>query len=737
MKKMLLGLLILTALGLILGACLNPSSAGVEDAVVARSVVLKDADKAAALTIAPKVSGRTNASGKDISSGAQETGFPDIYFFWDPKQKDNGYLKVDFFMFDKYESFVLTTKEANKYWDFLIQPVKGQEVTEDGFYVFFIGKQEKNINGVYISDFVDKVLFGPPAEQSYFSYTELVGDIPNPDRGFYRANDSTQVPRTGSSNGSNPTGANGSTVTVGGASSSTRVAQIQFDLRQYSENMFSASITPTFNAAYVTNNGFPATLEGTAAAWELWKATVPPSIAKYTSQPITDIGLTYIRNTLQRIRDGQATCIIRFTYDGGGSSWRETTVNRLYIDECIWSVEPPKEVLLGHIAQLKPILHEYEDIIMSLDGGFFGPWGEMHSSNFGTSPEAYAWLLDGLLDAVPESRSIAVHLGAFLSWYNWKYGTDYGFDNVDTLAAPLPGTPESRFGFFNDSYAYGEDEGDNYPNDWGSLSEGASYLAAYLGRGDEYDYDRGRTMNWIRKQNNLYGGEAQGGRTLWNTYPFVAWEASVAQTVYLNSDYSSSVHNRWRDFTYNEANVTAPMTNTYPVEGYPELITQAIFDPVYNGRTGAEYWRDRLGFRLVVREAAASEWVLPRIGILNFFGKIQNVGFGNIVNKKNVYVILKSAAGTFTALTDLDARLWRPDLDSRATNTDAWRDFSFSVKMSDFGTVPPGDYEIYLKIQDPLEQSANKRCIRFANNGTNIWDANLGANLIGKTTVTE
>jgi hypothetical protein len=72
--------------------------------------------------------------------------------------------------------------------------------------------------------------------------------------------------------------------------------------------------------------------------------------------------------------------------------------------------------------------------------------------------------------------------------------------------------------------------------------------------------------------------------------------------------------------------------------------------------------------------------------------------------------------------------------DSRATNTDAWRDLNFSVKMSAFGSVPAGDYDIYLKINDPKELSANKRSIRFANKGNN-WNADLGANLIGSTKV--
>jgi hypothetical protein len=144
-----------------------------------------------------------------------------------------------------------------------------------------------------------------------------------------------------------------------------------------------------------------------------------------------------------------------------------------------------------------------------------------------------------------------------------------------------------------------------------------------------------------------------------------------------------------------------------------------------------------MGYRLVLREAKANEWVNQN-GILRFEGKIQNIGFGNVVNKKKVSVILKSKAGSdfYIALTNLDARDWLTDEggNGRPDNTAAWRDLVFSVKMSAFGDVPPGDYDIYLKINDPKEQSANKRCIRFANKG-NSWNASLGANLIGSTTV--
>jgi hypothetical protein len=576
---------------------------------------------------------------------------------------------------------------------------------------------------------------GPLVSQD-LDYTENPVDVPNPDRGFYRANDGMIVPVSGPGPGTVNVG--NSPVTVGGAVVNTRVSHIYFDLRSFSDNAFTARGV-RYNASYrapadvsIESRPGDAPPYDYATHFDYWRANVLPTWPRDTSQPLTSDAIAYIRAKLQEVRNGNGVTLVRFNYDGAGFSWVDVEHPQDgYMDRPVADIEPDKATLLGHIAQLKPILHEYEDVIMAIDGGMFGPWGEMHSTTFGTSPEAYAWLLNAWLDAVPRSRSIIVQGGAFLSWYNATYGTHYTFADMDQIPAPRRGTPEARFGFFNDSYAYGEDEGDNYPNDWGSLSEGAGWPGDPLGDADTYD--RGRVMTWIRHQDSFYGGEAQGDETRWNSYPFVAWEASYAQTVYLNADYERSVHDRWGDFRYTEENVTQRMTNAYEE---PYRTEYAIFDPVYDSRTGAEYWRDRLGYRLVLREANASAWAAQH-GTLEFDGRIQNVGFGNIVNQKRVSVILKPAAGgaSYTALTDVDARDWRPDLDSRASNTAAYRDLRFSIDMRAFGEVPVGGYDIYLKINDPKETTANKRTIRFANNGDGIWDADLGANLIGRTTV--
>ena len=135
------------------------------------SLTWSAADKDAAVNIeAVKNDTRKNASGPKITSNAHSADFPGIFFIWDSKQKDNGYLKVSAAVFAKYESFVLTAKESNTYWDFPIAIQEGQKMTSDGCYVFYIPKvyNNKNINMVFLSEFKEKRI--PPCDETVMVY---------------------------------------------------------------------------------------------------------------------------------------------------------------------------------------------------------------------------------------------------------------------------------------------------------------------------------------------------------------------------------------------------------------------------------------------------------------------------------------------------------------------------------------------------------------------------------------
>ena len=554
-----------------------------------------------------------------------------------------------------------------------------------------------------------------PLKLQALDYTENPVDIPNPDRGFYRP-EGYVIPVDSGAPGFPDLGAviSGTTVFV-----NARIVYMEFDLKNFSSN--------------APLNGMP------IGPWSA-DGALPPDYG--TTQPLTPAALDYVRAALQRVRDSQAVAIVKFNYDGRGFTYNNRGGYNQFIHDCepgapkgrVWYEtgavaesdlcgipgHEDKNWVQYHLWQLGDVFSEFEECIMAVKGGIFGPWGEMHSSSYAGTGEDYHWLLKALLGYVPDSRSILVHAGGVMAWHNVEYGTDYSFTNL--MPAPARGTAAQRFGMFNDSYSAGS-RGNSY-DDNGSLSEGFRLVGG--------DFDRNAALTWMRNQNNFYGGEsvrAGSEDNIYPRFPNVIYEAAYAQTTHLNTSWNRHTYKLWGDFVYNEENVTKPFTP--PHDG---VTRTAIFDPVYDGRNGMEYMRDRLGYRLVLREARASEWVKQK-GTLRFEGKIQNVGFGNVVNKKNVSIILKAKNGCniFTALTDLDARDWQPDLDSRAENTAAWRDLNFSINLSALGEVPVGEYDIYLKINDPKETIANRRCIQFANH--NIWNTSLGANLIGSTTV--
>lgn len=527
--------------------------------------------------------------------------------------------------------------------------------------------------------------------------TEFVGDIPNPDRGFYTPGGGGVVPIRGGTQGGGSK--SGFTRIVGtNTDVEVRLTYVSFNLRNFSGHA---------RVDGVTENG-----------------------------PISADGLAYYRRTLDAIRAQDGVAFIQHSYDN--SAWD------IEKDELAFSPEPYGQCTVPgfehlnwvqyHIKQLEPIWRENEDIIFAHKGGFFGPWGEMHSSIYGNSAEAYAWLMQALLDAVPASRKLAVHAGAYISWYNATHGTPFTFANMHFLPVPLRDTQESRFGLLNDSYANGLSHMNGLYSDMDSFSEGAQVL------GTKYDFDRDKVLRWIRGQNAPIGGETnEMSSRPYDSPPSIFYEASIMGTTHLNTNWYGVNHKRWEDFTYTEATVTAPIT--YPHNGNT---VRVVYDPVYEGRNALEYMRDRLGYRFVLREARASSSVEPG-GDLHYVGKIQNVGFGNVINRKNVYVLLEntSTGDIHKALTSLYARDWLKDqsipMNNRPDNTASYRDLTFSVNLGAFHKkVPPGEYAIYLKISDPKAKQDHLRNVRFANNdGADgpMWNSTLGANRIGSTTV--
>jgi hypothetical protein len=143
-----------------------------------------------------------------------------------------------------------------------------------------------------------------------------------------------------------------------------------------------------------------------------------------------------------------------------------------------------KARVLGHIAQIKPILFANSDVIAVLQAGFIGAWGEWYYTDYfgdnGTI-SASQWtdrqdVVSALLDALDLQRAIQLRTPAFKQHF---YGTA-----ALTSAEAFSGAAKERVGHHNDCFLADATDMGTYTN----VAADKAYLAAenlYLPQGGE------------------------------------------------------------------------------------------------------------------------------------------------------------------------------------------------------------------------------------------------------------
>ena len=207
--------------------------------------------------------------------------------------------------------------------------------------------------------------------------------------------------------------------------------------------------------------------------------------------------LDYIRSVFTRIRSNGKKAIVRFAYSNTHTS--DKTVDPRTIHQ-----EPSLEQLRTQIGQLSSILTEYQDVICVLQAGFIGTYGEWyyttHFSTFTQSSgqwkegrdftvsgnkisgyENRAAVLDALLQALPESRQIALRTPTYKQGYlspsslsSFTTFTSFGTDAAHRLA------------FHNDAFLYGGEDMGTFHYSW--EREIWKQQGAYLINGGEAPY---------------------------------------------------------------------------------------------------------------------------------------------------------------------------------------------------------------------------------------------------------
>ena len=181
--------------------------------------------------------------------------------------------------------------------------------------------------------------------------------------------------------------------------------------------------------------------------------------------------------------------------------------------------------MLHHIDQIKQdgFLEDYKDILMYVESGFVGAWGEQHSGKY-TSLEYKAQLLEAVLDMTPDDIPVTVRTpNIFAQWA--------GIETTDL--ADWVSEPESkaaRVGLYNDGYM-------------GSDSD----LGTYSNREIE--------TTWLGKQTTrtYYGGEFSGALDWAKKFDTYLPENAIPEMYKTHLSYiNSNIYTMYKDYIFDQ-----------------------------------------------------------------------------------------------------------------------------------------------------------------------------------------
>ena len=329
------------------------------------------------------------------------------------------------------------------------------------------------------------------------------------------------------------------------------------------------------------------------------------------------------------------------------------------------AADAPKSVILNHIQQLKPLWEANKDVIYLMDAGFIGWWGEWHHSTNGLDNNAdRSAILGAILDALPADRMVGIRTPHFKrEIFN---GSPTNATNKITDDNAFDGSDISRVGHLNDCFL-------------ASSNDSGTYIYQSAG------WTRQAEINYIGGESRYgpHGGETCADSTFCASANAIS-EMEKLHTDYLNYDYHPDVIQRWKN--------------------------EGRFDEISK----------RLGYRYELRTSSLPEEVKPG-GLLEIQFTVDNVGFGELFNPRNVEITLKnnSTGNIVSAPLQVDPRFW-----SGGTSN------AVQAVLSVPADTAEGTYTVGIKMPDYEASLANdfRYSIRFANE--NVWDSTTGINVL-------
>jgi hypothetical protein len=400
-------------------------------------------------------------------------------------------------------------------------------------------------------------------------------------------------------------------------------------------------------------------------------------LREFKSSLISNAYLKIMQDDMDSIRKAGAKAIVRFAYSKKEEHGHTDDANLNWV--------------LQHLTQLKPLLQKNSDVILTLQAGFIGAYGEWYftHNDFSTAPGVPNYpnrkkVSDSLLKILPIGKTIQIR-APYYKYNTAMYGNgSTGSAQAITVAQAYSGTVKSRIGHHNDCFV-------------ANISDYGTYVSSPISLDKDYiDQDSKYT---------IMGGETCNDDVTYTNCTNAKTELSKQRFTYLNNDYNTTVLNRWK--------------TTTPTPCFDEI-------------------KRNLGYRMQLVNGTYTN-NLRQGYTFNVQINFKNIGYATLYEEKKLQLILKNTS------TNVTYPLTLPTVNTANNNLDNryWLPSAANYKIDTFfgiGLIPNGNYDLYFAVKDTGSQITDNPLysIRFANQGsTYSWDATNGYNYLKSFTVSD
>lgn len=408
------------------------------------------------------------------------------------------------------------------------------------------------------------------------------------------------------------------------------------------------------------------------------------TLVKFWNKALDKQYLTFLKQDAAIARKAGVKMVVRFAYEEKFGLCKSNTLGA------------NKQQVLNHLDQLKTYFQDNSDVIVLVEAGFIGTYGEWYYGNddFGycDSPNyrARAEVLWKMFEVLPSDRMIAIRTPAH------KRGILDAWKAMGKPAGMMYDLA-NRIGYHNDGFLADEsDLGTFQSEDDRIMMARDTNIMPMLGE---------TSVNKLKPDLNPYSTWATAKAALTRYHWFLI--SGTDDALVFTKKYICAKDGGWEQW-----------------DGVSSC----------NKKTLVSHWTDEqrnqfriaLGYRFVLvdgtypqKAGAGSEIEIT----LN----VRNDGSASPFNPRSVYLVLRNGTNKterMIELKDLDPRRWRPQQVTPAKTR---------ILLPKATELPPGTYDLYLYLPDPglnAVNCANNRCypadyaIQMANK--DMWEVSVG-----------